>query len=149
MRGRLSTTTLTIAALAALTACGDADQEQPAAGGEPAATTAATPDDRDDDLEVSLVDATGAQVGTVSLDEDDDALEIEVAVDGLDPGFHGFHVHAVGRCEPASPDPSDPAKIGDFLSAGGHLGPTRATTASTRATCRRCWSTRRGRPSSR
>ena len=120
MRGRLTTTTLTIAALAALTACGD--QDPPAAGGDPAAAVTPTPDDRDDDLEVPLVDATGAQVGTVTLDEEDGLLEVDVAVDGLEPGFHGFHVHAVGLCEPASPDPSDPAKIGDFLSAGGHLG---------------------------
>lgn len=126
MRGSLTTTTrttLTIAALAALTACSAAGQNQQAPGiNQTAATTAATDDRDDDDLEVSLFDATGAQVGTVWLDDEDGALEIEVAVGGLEPGFHGFHVHAVGLCEPASPDPSDPAKIGDFLSAGGHLG---------------------------
>ena len=123
MRGRLTTTTLTIAALAALTACSDTDQDEQAPGDGQATATATAADDRgDEDLQVTLVDATGAQVGTVSLDDEDGALEIEVAVDGLEPGFHGFHVHAVGLCEPASPDPSDPAKIGDFLSAGGHLG---------------------------
>ena len=123
MRGRLTTTTLTIAALAALTACSDSDKDEQAPGDGQATATATAADDRDDDdLQVTLVDATGAQVGRVSLDDEDGALEIEVAVDGLEPGFHGFHVHAVGLCEPASPDPSDPAKIGDFLSAGGHLG---------------------------
>lgn len=123
MRGRLTTTTLTIAALAALTACSDSDQDEQAPGDGQATATATAADDRDDDdLQVTLVDATGAQIGTVSLDDEDGAIEIDVAVDGLDPGFHGFHVHAVGLCEPASPDPSDPAKIGDFLSAGGHLG---------------------------
>jgi Cu-Zn family superoxide dismutase len=37
------------------------------------------------------------------------------------PGFHGFHVHETGTCEPQSANPSDPAMVGDFLSAGGHL----------------------------
>lgn len=125
MRGSLiTTTTLTIAALTALTACSAAGQNQQAPGiNQTAATTgAADGRDDDDDLEVSLYGATGAQVGTAWLDDEDGALEIEVAVGGLEPGFHGFHVHAVGVCEPASPDPADPAKIGDFLSAGGHVG---------------------------
>ena len=34
---------------------------------------------------------------------------------GLAPGFHGFHVHAVGQCVPP------------FTSAGGHLDPVGAT----------------------
>lgn len=123
MRGRLSTTTFTIAAVTALTACSAAGQNQDAPGVNQTAATTGAADDRDDDgLEVSLLDATGAQVGTVWLDDEDGKLEVEIAVGGLEPGFHGFHVHGVGLCEPASPDPSDPAKIGDFLSAGGHLG---------------------------
>jgi Cu-Zn family superoxide dismutase len=33
----------------------------------------------------------------------------------MPPGFHGFHIHTTGRCEPP-----------DFTSAGGHLNPTGA-----------------------
>jgi Cu-Zn family superoxide dismutase len=46
---------------------------------------------------------------------------VVVEATGLTAGPHGFHVHSVGRCEPDSPDPADPAKVGAFLSAGGHL----------------------------
>jgi Cu-Zn family superoxide dismutase len=40
---------------------------------------------------------------------------------GLAPGFHGFHIHGVGVCEPAFIDPAGtPVPFG---SAGGHLNP--------------------------
>lgn len=39
------------------------------------------------------------------------AVEITATIRGLAPGAHGFHLHAVGKCEP------------DFLAAGGHFDP--------------------------
>ena len=39
----------------------------------------------------------------------------------MPPGFHGLHLHAVGKCEPNSADPANPGTTGNFLSAGGHL----------------------------
>lgn len=38
----------------------------------------------------------------------------------LSPGFHGMHIHSVGKCEPNSVAPSGGAS-GNFLSAGGHF----------------------------
>ncbi len=38
----------------------------------------------------------------------------------LTPGFHGLHIHSVGKCEAGSVAPTGGAP-GDFLSAGGHL----------------------------
>lgn len=38
----------------------------------------------------------------------------------LAPGFHGLHIHAVGKCEANSVAPTGGAP-GDFNSAGGHL----------------------------
>ena len=38
----------------------------------------------------------------------------------LTPGFHGLHVHAVGKCEPSSVAPAGGAP-GDFNSAGAHF----------------------------
>jgi Cu-Zn family superoxide dismutase len=49
-------------------------------------------------------------VGEVRLSQDrKDQVEVRVKVHDLPPGFHGFHVHEVGQCEPP------------FTSAGGHL----------------------------
>ncbi|BBX98439.1 superoxide dismutase[Cu-Zn] [Mycobacterium lacus] len=42
----------------------------------------------------------------------------------LSPGFHGVHIHKVGKCEPNSVAPTGGAP-GDFLSAGGHFQPGR------------------------
>lgn len=58
-----------------------------------------------------LHDADGAQVGVVTWTETDGAVSVDVKVEGLPAGFHGFHVHAVGECIPP------------FTSAGGHLNP--------------------------
>lgn len=75
--------------------------------------------------EVALRDAEGAGVGTVYLTETDTAqgagVEVRVEATDLTPGFHGFHVHTTGLCEPDSADPADPSTTGAFLSAGGHL----------------------------
>src|ERR1700712_2337780 len=38
----------------------------------------------------------------------------------LNPGFHGMHIHSVGKCEPNSVAPAGGAP-GDFLSAGAHF----------------------------
>ena len=38
----------------------------------------------------------------------------------LTPGFHGVHIHKVGKCEPNSVAPTGGAP-GDFHSAGGHF----------------------------
>ncbi|HEY6573716.1 MAG TPA: superoxide dismutase family protein [Mycobacterium sp.] len=43
-----------------------------------------------------------------------------VAAGQLAPGFHGMHIHAVGKCEPNSVAPAGGAP-GDFNSAGAHF----------------------------
>lgn len=48
-------------------------------------------------------------------------ITIETTSNGvLSPGFHGVHIHQVGKCEPHSVAPTGGAP-GDFLSAGGHF----------------------------
>jgi Cu-Zn family superoxide dismutase len=74
------------------------------------------------DLTAVLVDAAGAEVGTVTFSGAGSGTRVSVEAAGLPPGFHGFHVHAIGVCEPGSVSPTDPSMTGDFLSAGGHLG---------------------------
>jgi len=60
-----------------------------------------------------LVNAQGAKVGSAELTQTPDGVKIDVTVSGLTPGMHGFHIHAVGKCEAP-----------DFKSAGGHFNPT-------------------------
>jgi superoxide dismutase, Cu-Zn family len=48
-------------------------------------------------------------------------VTIETVATGiLSPGFHGLHIHAVGKCEAASVAPSG-GQSGDFASAGDHF----------------------------
>ncbi len=74
--------------------------EQPAAAAAAATATA------------ELKDAKGASVGSATLTEDTGGVKVAIEVSGLKPGKHGFHIHAVGKCEAP-----------DFKSAGGHFNP--------------------------
>ena len=67
------------------------------------------------DARAVLLDAAGQKVGSVKLEQEGDAVQLKVEVQGVAPGFHGFHVHGVGVC--AAP----------FTSAGGHYNPHAAT----------------------
>jgi superoxide dismutase, Cu-Zn family len=65
-----------------------------------------------------LHDAEGEAVGRVWFKQHgrDGAVSVFAEVDGLEPGFHGFHIHTTGECEPP-----------EFTSAGGHLNPDGAS----------------------
>jgi Cu-Zn family superoxide dismutase len=60
-----------------------------------------------------LRDASGGSLGVARLVEVAGGVHITGTVQGLPPGRHGLHVHAVGTCD-------GPA----FASAGGHFNPT-------------------------
>ncbi len=64
-----------------------------------------------------LIDAGGREVGRVWMREQrwDGVVLLEARVRGLPAGFHGFHIHAVGRCDAPA-----------FTSAGGHFNPSGA-----------------------
>ncbi len=62
--------------------------------------------------EIRLSFANGLPAGTGQLVSNGQALTLAVAVTGLEPGEHGFHLHTTGQC--TAPD---------FKSAGGHLNP--------------------------
>jgi Cu-Zn family superoxide dismutase len=63
---------------------------------------------------------SGQSVGSVTFTDEGDHLQVSVQAENLTPGFHGFHIHQVGVCEPNSVAPTGGAP-GDFLSSGGHL----------------------------
>ncbi len=59
----------------------------------------------------ALVDATGADAGTVTLTGTASGQTIvHVVLKGLPPGVHAIHIHETGACDAP-----------DFESAGGHL----------------------------
>jgi len=66
--------------------------------------------------------ATGATLGTVFLQTTrQGSVQVTLRASGLTAGFHGFHVHAVGICDPTNTAPDGtPAP---FTTAGGHFNP--------------------------
>ena len=65
----------------------------------------------------------GAKVATAKFEFDEGYVKITLETTGtgqLSPGFHGVHIHSVGKCEANSVGPTGGAP-GDFLSAGGHF----------------------------
>ena len=60
---------------------------------------------------IELREVMNAQLVHAGHDTGTRAVEIIATVRGLKPGPHGFHLHAVGKCEP------------DFAAAGGHFDP--------------------------
>ena len=63
-------------------------------------------------VELREVDAQTAGAHDMKLMGGTKAVELTVTVTGLKPGTHGFHLHAVGKCEAPG-----------FTSAGGHFDP--------------------------
>jgi len=115
------------AGMAVLAACsGSGDTNGQSVSASAAGSTSAA-EVEETGIEVARADLTapdGTAVGTVSFrtpPDDAKTLVVRVSAEGLSPGFKGFHVHSIGKCEPNSPDPANPGNVGDFLSAGGHL----------------------------
>ena len=59
-----------------------------------------------------LKDADGKEVGKVTLIAVPTGVLLAVDLTAMPPGDHGFHIHAIGKCEAPS-----------FKSAGGHYNP--------------------------
>lgn len=60
-----------------------------------------------------LTKADGALAGSVTVDDGPNGVSVAVSSDGLPPGVHGVHLHAVGKCEGPK-----------FESASAHWNPT-------------------------
>ncbi|MFD1333991.1 superoxide dismutase family protein [Oceanobacillus iheyensis] len=63
-------------------------------------------------LTIEMYNVDGDRVGTALLSDQEDAVAIELDLEGLQPGFHAIHIHEYGRCEAP-----------DFTTAGNHLNP--------------------------
>jgi Cu-Zn family superoxide dismutase len=60
----------------------------------------------------ALVRADGTSGGEVRFKAGKSGVAVTLSVNGLPPGLHGLHLHAVGSCQGP-----------DFTSAGGHWNP--------------------------
>ena len=105
MSGRRLVLGIVVLAGLALVSCGDGDEDDVSATQTTSTTTppAAVAD---------LTGPDGKSVGRVTFVEDGGRIVVEGRLNDLPPGFHGFHVHAAGKCEPGATP---------FTSAGGHM----------------------------
>lgn len=62
-----------------------------------------------------IIDANGQEIGHVAFGNDGQGVNGTILVQGLAPGEHGIHLHAVGSCEASGEKPFD--------SAGPHFNP--------------------------
>ncbi|QLF94529.1 superoxide dismutase family protein [Pseudomonas sp. ABC1] len=72
-------------------------------------------------IPVSTVDAKGVgqSLGNVSVESSAYGLVFRPNLSGLEPGIHGFHIHAKGNCDTAEID----GKVTPAGAAGGHWDP--------------------------
>lgn len=63
----------------------------------------------------TMIDRDQTEIGTVAIFETANGLLLRAELSGLEPGWHGFHIHQTGACE------------GDFTSAGDHYAPNGST----------------------
>jgi Cu-Zn family superoxide dismutase len=64
-----------------------------------------------DKATAQMKDKDGKALGTITLTETAQGVLLTGELTQIPPGPHGFHIHAVARCEPP------------FTSAGGHFNP--------------------------
>ena len=78
-------------------------------------------------LVATMVSSTGTAAGTVRIvPQDDGKVLVRASGMGLAAGFHGFHVHTTGICDPAAKDTAGTTV--PFFSAGGHYNPVSTNT---------------------
>ncbi|MGE0219419.1 superoxide dismutase[Cu-Zn] [Mycolicibacterium sp.] len=71
--------------------------------------------------DLKLADGTTIATADIAFADDVATVTVETTVTGeLTPGFHGIHIHSVGKCEANSVAPTGGAPA-NFNSAGGHL----------------------------
>ncbi len=109
-RNRISLLAATGMAGVVMAACGEDTPTGSAA--QNTSSTAVTSTTVQAGAAADLMGADGQSKGRVTFVETGGRLVVEGRLTGLPPGFHGFHVHAVGKCEAGPPA---------FTSAAGHL----------------------------
>lgn len=74
-----------------------------------------------EEVAMFLVDekGEGEAIGTITLIDGKEGVDVMVAMEGLPPGMRGFHIHENPSCKPAEKD----GKMVPALAAGGHFDP--------------------------
>jgi len=76
----------------------------------------------------TIRDVNGNIIGTLTILSRTGRVSVSASVSRQTAGFHGFHVHATGICDPAAVDAS--GNPSPFFTAGGHFNPGGATHGS-------------------
>ena len=63
-------------------------------------------------VKVEMINAQGGKIGSAILTPAARGVKVAIQVSKMPPGSHGFHIHAVGACDPPA-----------FTTAGGHFNP--------------------------
>jgi superoxide dismutase, Cu-Zn family len=71
-----------------------------------------TPIPEQETTRAELINAQGEKIGSATLTQGAAGVTIAVQVSKLPPGAHGFHIHAIGKCDAPG-----------FTTAGDHLNP--------------------------
>ncbi len=74
------------------------------------------------DINAVSAQGVGTKIGTVSFQDSANGLKINTQLSQLPSGYHGFHIHEKGSCEPAEKE----GKMVAALAAGGHFNPQQA-----------------------
>ena len=113
MRANLYLTTILGLGALTLAACGDAQEAADPAATAPGQETASAPTGRATSSETGtaeLMNNDGDPIGTISLTQAPTGLLMRVEAEGLESGWHGIHIHAVGDCGDSA-----------FQNAGSHV----------------------------
>jgi Cu-Zn family superoxide dismutase len=113
-----------LAACVLLAACGDGSNDDETASspqfdsavagltGDTVRDTVTTPADTARTARATLRDASGTELGTLTLTGTEQGIRVSGTLSGLPPGVHAIHLHTTGRCDAPA-----------FESAGGHWNP--------------------------
>ncbi len=108
--------TILLVLIIGVAGCGDAGRRDAGEGAQPgtAADSPAT-DTAAGNVTATVQNASGAEVGTLTLTDAARGISVSGRLTGLPPGEHAIHLHQTGKCDPPK-----------FEAAGDHWNPTNA-----------------------
>jgi Cu-Zn family superoxide dismutase len=96
-----------------LAGCGDAGRRDAAPAGDTVAQDTSSAGSAGGTITVAMRDTAGKDLGSLTLTESGESIQLSGRLSGLPPGEHGIHLHTAGRCDAPA-----------FQGAGDHWNPT-------------------------